>query len=49
MLKHPRTWSVHDVLSVLYSLVKKSGINEQLSYYAKQGKFNLVYWLNYCY
>ncbi|CAL8075395.1 unnamed protein product [Calicophoron daubneyi] len=33
----PRVWSIHSVLNVLYSLVEKSSINEQLSYYAKQG------------
>ncbi|CAH8647838.1 unnamed protein product [Dicrocoelium dendriticum] len=35
--ENPRIWRIHSVLNVLYSLVEKSGINEQLSYYAKQG------------
>ncbi|THD26709.1 Eukaryotic translation initiation factor 3 subunit L [Fasciola hepatica] len=34
---NPCVWSIHSVLNVLYSLVEKSSINEQLSYYAKQG------------
>ncbi|KAF6776659.1 hypothetical protein AHF37_03574 [Paragonimus kellicotti] len=34
---NPRIWSIHSVLNVLYSLVEKSSINEQLSYYAQQG------------
>ncbi|TGZ73468.1 hypothetical protein CRM22_001491 [Opisthorchis felineus] len=34
---NPRVWSIHSVLNVLYSLVEKSNINEQLCYYAKQG------------
>lgn len=35
--QHQRIWSIHSVLNALYSLVQKSSINEQLSYYAKQG------------
>ncbi|KAF8563390.1 hypothetical protein P879_07991 [Paragonimus westermani] len=35
--ENPRIWSIHSVLNVLYSLVEKSSINEQLSYYAQQG------------
>ncbi|CAH8569812.1 unnamed protein product [Heterobilharzia americana] len=37
LLKNPKVWSIHSVLNVLYSLVEKSNINEQLSYYAKKG------------
>lgn len=33
----PRIWNVHSVLNVLYSLVDKSSINEQLEVYAKGG------------
>lgn len=35
--ENTRIWRIHSVLNVLYSLVAKSGINAQLSYYAKEG------------
>ncbi|VDQ04352.1 unnamed protein product [Trichobilharzia regenti] len=37
LMKNPKIWNIQSVLTVLYSLVEKSNINEQLSYYVKQG------------
>ncbi|VDD77762.1 unnamed protein product [Mesocestoides corti] len=34
--QNPRTWSIHGVLNILFQLVEKSNINDQLSYYAMQ-------------
>jgi len=34
---NPRTWNVHSVLNVLYSLVEKSNINEQLEVFTAGG------------
>ena len=36
MTINPSTWSIHGVLNVLFKLVEKSNINQQLSYYAME-------------
>nr|CAH8862898.1 unnamed protein product [Trichobilharzia regenti] len=42
LMKNPKIWNIQSVLTVLYSLVEKSNINEQLSYYVKQGDPNEI-------